>query len=140
MNTDQNIGPTAEQVLYANILNKGMLIGLGLLLVTFAIYISGILPPYVPVEKLSDYWQLNVHDYLEQLGIPCGWGWLHLLGYGDYLDFIGIAVLAGVSIVCYISIIPAFLKAGDTIYVVLVVLEVIVLVAAATGLIAGGHH
>ena len=34
MSQDQKLGPSPEQILYANILNKGMLLGLGILLIT----------------------------------------------------------------------------------------------------------
>lgn len=137
---DSKLGPSPEQLLYANILNKGMLFGLGLLLVTFALYVFNIVTPYVAVDKLSNYWHLNVHDYLTELQIPTGWGWVGMLGYGDFLNFIGVALLAGVSIVCYIAIIPTLLRNDDKIYAVISILEVIVLTAAATGLISAGGH
>ena len=45
MSQDQKIGPSPEQLLYANILNKGMLAGLIILLITFALYVFGIVSP-----------------------------------------------------------------------------------------------
>lgn len=140
MSQDQKIGPSPEQVLYANILNKGMLLGLVVLLITFALYVFGIVQPYVPLDELSNYWSLGVSDYLRELNIPAGWAWLGMLGYSDFLNFIGIAFLAGVSIICYIAIIPTLWKNDDKIYVVLSVLEVIVLTAAATGIFGSGGH
>lgn len=141
MNQNSHLtGPSDEQVLYANILNKGMLLGLLILIVTFALYVFGIVTPFVPVEKLSAYWHLNVHDYLTALNLPDGWGWVSMLKYGDFLNFIGVALLAGVSIFCYAAIVPTLLRQGDKIYAVLAVLEVIVLLAAATGLVGGGGH
>jgi hypothetical protein len=47
---------TEEQILYANILNKGMLIGLIGLVITFIIYGAGILQPIIPLEKVQHYW------------------------------------------------------------------------------------
>ncbi len=140
MSQDQKIGPSPEQILYANILNKGMLIGLVVLLITFAIYVFGIMTPYVPLDKLSNYWAMGVNDYLHELNIPTGWGWLAMLGYSDFLNFIGIAFLAGVSIICYIAIIPTLWNNDDKIYAVIAVLEVIVLTAAASGIFGSGGH
>jgi len=140
MSQDQKIGPSPEQVLYANILNKGMLIGLGVLLITFALYVFGIIAPYVPLDQLSNYWGHSVTEYLHELDIPTGWAWLGMLGYSDFLNFIGIAFLAGVSIICYMAIVPTLLKNGDTIYAVLAILEVIVLTAAASGIFGSGGH
>ena len=69
-----------------------------------------------------------------------GWAWVGMLGYGDFINFIGIAFLAGVSIICYIAIIPTLLKSGDRIYAIIAILEVIVLTAAAAGIFGSGGH
>ncbi len=140
MSQDQKLGPSPEQVLYANILNKGMLLGLVILLITFALYVFGIVSPYVPLDELSRYWGQPVNDYLHELDIPTGWAWLGMLGYSDFLNFIGIAFLAGVSIICYIAIVPTLWRQNDKIYAALAVLEVIVLTAAAAGIFGSGGH
>jgi len=140
MSQDMKTGPSPEQLLYANILNKGMLAGLLVLLITFALYVFGLVTPYVPLDQLANYWGLGVEDYLHQLDIPAGWAWVGLLGYSDFLNFVGIAFLAGVSIICYIAIIPTLIRSGDTIFIVLAILEVVVLTAAATGVFGTGGH
>ncbi|TSA12287.1 MAG: hypothetical protein D4R73_02600 [Deltaproteobacteria bacterium] len=89
---------------------------------------------------LSRYWSMNVHDYLQVANITPGWWWASQLGKGDFLNFIGIALLAGVTIICYAAIIPTLLRKKDIVYAVLALLEVIVLSAAASGLIASGGH
>ena len=94
MSQDQKIGPSPEQLLYAKILNYGMLIGLLCLLITFALYVFGIVAPYVPLDKLSHYWGTGVDSYLHDLNIPTGWAWLGMLNYGDFLNFIGIRVFS----------------------------------------------
>ena len=43
---------TAEQRLYAGILDIGMKIGLVILVVTFGLYMTGVLEPHVPVDQL----------------------------------------------------------------------------------------
>jgi hypothetical protein len=62
-----------------------------------------------------------------------------MVRYGDFLNFIGIAILAGVTLLCYVSILPLLLRKGDYIYAVLALLEVIVLLGAASGIISAGH-
>jgi hypothetical protein len=130
---------TPEQLLYARILEKGMYLGLLILFITYALYVFGIMDPYIPLDKISDYWSMNVHDYLEHAEIKNGWAWLGMLKYGDFINFIGIALLAGVTIICYAAIIPTLLKSKDTVYAVLAVIEVIILSAAASGILAVGH-
>lgn len=130
---------TPEQLLYAGILEKGMYLGLLILFITYALYVFGIMDPYIPLDKISDYWSMNVHDYLEHAEIKNGWAWLGMLKYGDFINFIGIALLAGVTIICYAAIVPTLLKSKDTVYAILAVLEVIILSAAASGILAVGH-
>lgn len=136
-----------EQLLYANILQVGMYIGLTLLLVTFALYASGIVAPAVPVERLPDYWTLDVHEYLEATNRDhlhhehpiSGWSWLQVLDKGDYLNFLGIALLSGVTIVCFLGIVPTLIRKQDRAYVVMALLEVVILALAASGILAVGH-
>ena len=130
---------TPEQLLYARILEIGMYIGLLILFITFGIYTFGILDPYIPLDKISNYWSMNVHDYLKHAEIKAGWAWLGMIKYGDFINFIGVAILAGVTIFCYASIVPTLLKNNDKVYAILAVLEVIILSAAASGILAVGH-
>ena len=69
-----------------------------------------------------------------------GWSWLHLLNKGDFLNFVGIAFLSGVSIICYLAIIPSLFRKKDTIYAMLAIAEVLVLVLAASGVLKAGGH
>lgn len=130
---------TPEQLLYAKILEIGMYIGLLVLFVTFGLYAFGIVDPYIPLDKISNYWSMNVNDYLEHAEIKAGWAWLGMLKYGDFINFIGVAILAGVTIICYAAIVPTLLKNNDKVYAILAVLEVIILSAAASGILAVGH-
>jgi hypothetical protein len=129
-----------EQILYANILNTGMLIGLAGLVITFILYATGILSPLIPLEKVSAYWQVSVHEYLEQSGIKAGWAWLGNLNYGDMLNFLPIAFLSLLTIVCYLAILPGLIRKKDKAYIVICILEVIVLVVAASGILGTGGH
>jgi hypothetical protein len=124
---------------YAAILEKGMYIGLLILFITYIIYIFGILDPYIPLDRISEYWSMNVDQYLHEADIHAGWAWLGMLKYGDFLNFIGVAILAGVTIICYLSIVPTLLRNNDKVYAVLAILEAVILTAAASGLVAGGH-
>ena len=130
---------TEEQLLYARILDKGMKIGLLILVVTFSLYVFGVLQPHVPVNDLPKYWSMSVSEYLDATGLETGWAWLGNLGKGDLLNFLGIAFLSGVTIVCYLSIVPGLLRKKDTAYVVLALVEVAILVLAASGILKSGH-
>ena len=137
-----------EQITYANILNKGMWFGLALLIITFIIYISGVLPSHVPIEDLSKtppgskvpYWSMRAHDFNQALNIPTGWGWTALAGKGDYLNFIGIAILAGLTVLCYLAILPILIRKKETPYVIIAIVEIAVLALAASGILKTGGH
>ena len=131
---------TEEQILYANILNKGMLIGLLGLVVTFIIYATGILPTKIPLGDVQNYWVMPVSEYLAKTGIHAGWAWLGNLGYGDMLTFLPIAFLSLLTIICYLAILPGLIRKKDTAYVVLAIVEVIVLTVAASGILGSGGH
>ncbi|MGB9618562.1 MAG: DUF1634 domain-containing protein [Desulfomonilaceae bacterium] len=138
--TEASLNARPEQVVYANILEKGMLLGLVLVVVTYALYVSGVIKPFVSMEVIVGSWTVNVHDYLHKLHIEPGWAWLFMLGYGDFLNFVGIALLAGVTIVCFLAVIPVLLKQGDRLYALLAFLEVAILSLAASGLLGTGGH
>ncbi len=131
---------TPEQLLYAKILERGMYFGLLILLITFGLYAFGIMDPYIPLDKISKYWSMNVNDYLHHANIKPGWAWVGMIKYGDFVNFIGIAILAGVTILCYAAIVPTLLKNKDTVYAIIAILEVIVLTVAASGILGAGGH
>jgi hypothetical protein len=138
---------TEEQLLYANVLEKGMLIGLLLMFITFALYVFRILPAAVPLAEISGYWSQPVHEYLETINhnflhldhLPTGWSWITLIGRGDFLNFIPVAILSGVTIVCYLAIVPGLFKRGDKAYAIMALAEAAILMLAASGLLAVGH-
>src|SRR3990170_4248809 len=129
-----------EQLSYAKVLNIGMWFGLFLLIVTFIVYISGVLPSYVSIDDLPKYWGMRVHDYNTALHAPTGWGWAAHVGQGDYLNFVGIAILSGLTILCYLVILPILIRKKDRAYVVIAVVEILVLSLAASGLLKSGGH
>ena len=129
-----------EQILYADILFWGCWGGLALMAVTYILYVAGIMTPHIPLEKVTVLWAQPVGTYLSQGNVPTGWGWVVLMGKGDFLNFAGIVLLAGLTIVAYIPLIPAFLKKGDKVFALLAFLEVVVLSLAASGIVGGGAH
>ncbi len=138
--SNDRLKASEEQLAYANILNYGMWIGLAVAVVTFIVYVSGVLPTFVPIEDMPKYWGMKAGDYIHTLNAPTGWGWVAFIGKGDYLNFIGIAMLAGLTVLCYLIIIPILMKKKDTPYVIIAILEVAVLVLAASGILKTGGH
>lgn len=129
-----------EQILYAKILNAGMLIGLTGLVFSFILYSTGVLTPLIPLEEVTAHWETSVHDYLSESGISAGWTWLQNLGYGDMLNYLPIAFLSLLTIICYLAILPKLFRKKDIPYIVICILEIIVLATAASGILGTGGH
>jgi hypothetical protein len=128
-----------EQVVYAQLLDHGMRAGLTMLVLSFFAYVLGVAEPQVPLADLPNYWSMPVGQYLAAAGVGTGWNWLTLAHKGDFMNFLGIAFLSAVTIVCYIRILPLSLKARDPLVIGIVVAEILVLILAASGILAAGH-
>jgi hypothetical protein len=107
---------------------------------TYVICLSGLLTPYIPIDKLPEFWGNSVHNYVEKGKIPYGWGWTALILKGDFLNFTGIALLAGLTVIGFLTLIPPYLKKKDYLYTGIVIAEVLVLVLAASGILTVGGH
>lgn len=127
-----------EQRAYAGTLETGMRLGFVILLVTFLVYLLGLLAPGVPVTELPKYWHLPVAEYVAATGAPTGWQWIAHLDAGDVLNFLGIALLALVTPACYVRVLPIFIRRRERAFVVICVLELVVLMLAVMGVVGFG--
>jgi hypothetical protein len=136
----QALKPTREQIIYANLLLMGMLAGIIIMIITYLIYATGILSPHVDMQLVSANWGHGIHEYLENTNSPHGWGWTALLMKGDFLNYIGFALLGLMTIFCYLVLVRGFIRKKDWIFAVISILEIVVLSLAASGLLGGGGH
>jgi hypothetical protein len=136
----QSLKPSQEQIIYANLLLMGMLAGIVVLIVTYVIYLTGILTPHVDMHVIAANWGKGVHEYRQITHSPNGWGWLALLGKGDFVNYIGFAFLGVMTIVCYLVLVRGYARKKDWIFAFISVLEILVLCLAASGLLGGGGH
>jgi hypothetical protein len=116
-----------EQIVYARWLDVGTRIGFAVLVLTFGIYVFGLLEPLVPEHDLPRLWTLPADRYVAASGAPTGWGWLGFLGRGDYLNVLGVALLATITLVCYARIVPLLPR----VQAVLAAIQIAILLGAA---------
>lgn len=128
-----------EQLRYAAVLEIGVRTGFLLLVAAFLAYAVALTPAHVPVARLPELWTLSAHEYVREAGLPTGWGWALLLPAGEMLTLAAIGVLAGVSILCFLVLVPAYRARGDRVYLTIAVLEIAVLLLAASGVLTAGH-
>ena len=136
----QSLKPSREQIIYANLLLMGMVAGIIIMMVTYTIYLTGVLPSHVDLQLITANWGKGIHDYLEITHSPHGWGWLGLLLKGDFLNYIGFTLLGLMTIICYLVLVRGFVRKKDWIFAVISILEILVLSLAASGILGGGGH
>lgn len=142
MNTlkKEDLQPSREQIIYANLLIIGVLAGLIILVTTYAIYVTGILPAHIDISLIPELWGKGVGEYLEITHSPHGWGWVPLLAKGDFLNYIGFALLALMTIFCYLVLVRGYIRQKNWIFTVIALLEIVVLSVAASGILGSGGH
>jgi hypothetical protein len=142
MNTQNkdDLQPSREQIIYANLLIIGVWAGIIILVATYAIYVSGVLPAHVDMSVIPKLWGKGVSEYLEMTHSPHGWGWAAMLTKGDFLNYLGFAFLALMTIVCYLVLVRGYSRRKDWMYAAIAVLEIVVLSLAASGILGAGGH
>jgi len=121
----------SEEQIYARWLDAGTRLGFAVLVASFAAYVFGALDPHVPPHELPLLWGLPVDHYVAAANAPTGWGWLALVVKADYLNYLGVALLASVTLAAYARIIQVLLAQGERLRAGIAALQVVVLVVAA---------
>jgi hypothetical protein len=132
--------PSREQIIYANILVIGVWASIVILMATYLIYVTGLMPPHVKISLIPQLWGHGVDEFLEVTRSPHGWGWVRLLARGDFLNYIGFALLALMTIGCYLVLVRGYLRQRDWIFTLIALLEIVVLSLAASGMLSSGGH
>ena len=142
MTTDlkNDIKASPAQLRYADTLFYGALLGFVTMLITYALYVFGVLTPQIPLEEMPRLWSQSAAAYRAAGNIPQGWGWVALVGKGDLCNFIGIAFLAALTIICFVQLAIGLLRQKQWIMAIIAILEVLVLSLAASGVLVAGAH
>ncbi len=132
--------PARDQIIYANLLIIGVWAGIVILLVTYSIYLLEILPAHVNRSTIPTVWDKGVAEYLEITRSPHGWGWVSLLAKGDFLNYIGFALLGLMTLLCFVVLLRGYLRQKNWIFSIIAFLEILVLTVAASGILGSGGH
>ncbi len=109
----------AEQLRYARLLDWGTRVGLLVLVLSFAAYVTGLDRPHVPLEQLPALWGQPVAAYLQQTAVAHRLGLAGAGAPGRRRRPLGIAMLAGCSLPCLLALVPLYLRRGDRAFVAL---------------------
>ncbi len=129
------------QLQYARLLHFGSTLGIIFLGTSFLLYITGMIPAHVPAELMHGYCSLSSAELVQVLEMPTGWTWFSQIGKADYLSLLGIAFLSGLTIIGYLTLLlPSFLRERDVPYSLISLAEILLLLLAASGILAVGAH
>jgi hypothetical protein len=128
-----------EQQVYARWLDWGTRIGLAALVASFLAYAFGALEPLVHLNYLPELWSLPLEEYLARSGAPTGWAWITRLGHGEPLCLAAIVILSTVTLACYLRLLVQQLHSGARLHAWIAIAQAVVLVAAMSSLVSGGH-
>ncbi len=135
MTNENPVRISDEQLVFARLLEIAIRVAFILLLAGLAAYLSGALTLAVPLAQLPALWGLSAADFVARTGGHRGWGFLDL-GAGEIAILGGIAYLLSVSTLCMCILPPIYARRRDWWFVAITVLEIGVLVIAASGVIA----
>ena len=123
--------------LYARWIDRATRAGFAFSLVAFVLYVSGLVPAFLPPAELPRYWALPVDRFIAATGAPQQWAWLGMLRYSDVLNLAAVAWFAVVTPVCYARLLPKLFAQRDWLQLALACAQVLILAIAASGLLAG---
>ena len=127
------------QLTYATVLSWTSTLGIIFIVAGYFVYVFQLLPSTVSPAEVAMHWGLRAAELHKIVPVPSGWDWIYQLGRGDVLSYASVVYLSSVTMLCLAVIIPLFLKEKDMIYAVMTLLQVLVLVFAAAGIVSGGH-
>jgi len=116
---------------FATLARWGARLALLAMLVSFALYVTGVLPPLVALQRVPGLLYEGSDVFMRQQAMPPGWSWLRHVGRGDLLTLASLVALQLVVMVAYVGAIPLLLRRRDWVYLGLVLLQLLVFALAA---------
>jgi hypothetical protein len=121
---------------YAAVLDYGTRAAFVLLVVAFALYVTGILPAEVPLDRLPELWRLPADEFLARTGAARGWAWLGHLPHGEAANLGAITVMVAAVLAAFVAVLPLYLRARERLFAAMTVMQILVTLVAASGLLA----
>ena len=110
-----------------------------MLVTGFLAYATGLVEPHVALERMPELWSGSAAAYLQAVELEPGWHWARALHRSDFLALAAISFLASCSILCLAGAAPVFYRDGERTLAWLCLIEIAVIVLAASGLLTIGH-
>jgi hypothetical protein len=139
MTTRAHVDQPPEQTLYARWLARGARVGLVVVLLGFVAQALPWWPAGSTPQEVAQLWGSSAAQVMQATGARAGWSWLARLPQADALSMAGIALLAGCSLPPLAVALRSWRSRGDRAHAALAAAQIVVIVLAASGWLAGGH-
>jgi uncharacterized membrane protein len=141
-NNGERIYADRVQLAYARTLDivaHAVMLVLG---IGFLLYILQLLPLTVPIETVAGNWHLSSSELQAKIHPFCGWSCfasLPVLLHGDAVSYASVVMLSMATIICLVTAVAVFFSEKNHLFLMIAVLQVVVLLVAASGVITSGH-
>jgi len=137
--SDPCLEVSPEHLRYAVILEYGVWAALFVLATSYLAYLAGWATPLVPLDQVQQHWGLSHDAFVAATGMPVKWRWLTQLQHPDMANLLGIAMLGLLSCAGLLGVLPVFWRRKDKAFCTAIILELAVVLLAASGVITRGH-
>ena len=127
------------QLRYARWLERASRVATVVTLAGFAAYVFDLIAPGVDHAQLAHLWQLPLAEYHRATGQVTGWQWIRLLDRSDMISLAGIALLCLCSPLALAVVLPSYARGRRPVMFWMCLLEIGVLLLAASNVIEIGH-
>jgi len=135
---DTPIAPTQKR--YARVLLWVAAAGQIALFAGYVVYLTGLLPPRVPPQRIAQEWHLSAPEFTRKLELQSGWSWVRHIGSGDVVSYATVVFLALGTNICLLVAAASYIREKNRKYAVIVMLQIVVLLIAASGLVTAGSY
>lgn len=125
------------QIAYARLLGVAVLAGFVFLFAGFVLYSAGVPASGTPIDEVPELWHLSAEEFAERTSRELGWRWVRDIGQGDLLAFAAVVYFPSATLVVILIGGLLFARHKNTSYAIIAVLEAVVLLVAATGVLGG---
>ncbi|NTU59187.1 MAG: DUF1634 domain-containing protein [Chlorobiaceae bacterium] len=108
----------------------------------YFLYLTGLLPLSVPIETIAGNWHLSASRLQAKLHLASGWSCFTRpegIFHGDIVSYISVIFLSLATLICLVSAFLVFIGEKKRLYSAITLLQVIVLLVAASGILSAGR-
>lgn len=120
---------------YARVLAMVVPVAFSLTVLTFLLYVSGIVEPVVPLKDVQELWTAGAHSALDAAGLEAGFSWMLQWKSADTMCLIALALLASATPVACFAAGIQYLRRREWALGIIALVQMAILGVAMSGLV-----